>query len=88
VTVALAAVGLARADGDAGSLNSCLAAWGKHPFGSTPGRKTLSTSVKVFGVGTATADWEQSEDPSLTMVNPGGNLMSDFSVERVGCGPG
>lgn len=64
MTVALAATGLVRADGDAGPLNSCLAAWVKHNFGSTPGCKTLSTLVKVFGVGTATADWEQSEYPA------------------------
>lgn len=56
-----------------GSVASCLKAWGKHPFGKNPQYKTLSTSVKVFGIGRDTADTEATNDPALVMVNPSVN---------------
>ena len=63
------------------SVASCLRAWGKHPLGANPTYKTLSTSVKVFGIGKDTADTERTETPALVMVNPGVNVMGGTTVE-------
>lgn len=57
------------------AIAACLKAWGKHPFGSNPTYKTLSTSVKVFGIGNDPSDSEATNSPSLVLVNPGVNVM-------------
>jgi len=64
-----------------GSIAACLKAWGKHPFGSKPNYKTLSTSVKVFGIGQNTADVEPTSAPALVLVNPGVNVMGGSTIE-------
>ena len=63
------------------SVASCLKAWGKHPFGKSPRYKTLSTSVKVFGIGPDTADTEPTQDPALVLVNPGVNVAGGSVVQ-------
>jgi hypothetical protein len=81
-------MGLARADREAMPLNSFLAAWGNHPFGSNPAYKTRSISVKVVAVGPL------ASSSSCTPVWGGENtasgltVLGGISVERVGCGPG
>jgi hypothetical protein len=62
------------------SVASCLKAWGKHPFGKNPQYKTMSTSVKVFGIGRDTADTEPTHEPTLVLVNPGVNVAGGASV--------
>ena len=64
-----------------GSIAACLKAWGKHPFGSNPSYKTLSTSVKVFGIGSNTADTEPTKSPTLVLINPGVNVMGGSTIE-------
>ena len=64
-----------------GSIAACLKAWGKHPFGSSPTYKTLSTSVKVFGIGSNTADTESTSSPTLVLINPGVNVMGGSTIE-------
>lgn len=64
-----------------GSIAACLKAWGKHPFGSRPTYKTLSTSVKVFGIGANTADTEPTSSPALVLINPGVNVMGGSTIE-------
>jgi len=63
------------------SVASCLKAWGKHPFGKSPRYKTLSTSVKVFGIGPDTADTEPTNGPALVLVNPGVNVAGGSVVQ-------
>ena len=63
------------------SVAACLKAWGKHPFGATPSYKTLSPSVKVFGIGSNTADTESTNSPALVLVNPGVNVMGGSTIE-------
>jgi hypothetical protein len=63
------------------SIASCLNAWGTHPFGNSPGYRTLATSVKVFGVGRNPADSERTDGPSLVLVNPGVNVMGGTTFE-------
>jgi hypothetical protein len=79
---ASAALSAVAAEEVESSVASCLKAWGKHPFGKNPQYKTLSTSVKVFGIGHDTADTEPTHDPALVLVNPGVNVTQ---VEPVGC---
>jgi len=68
-------------DNEGGALQACLAAWGEHPFGANPSYRTLATSVRVFGIGPATADREVTAGPSLIMVNPGVNVMGGSAIE-------
>jgi hypothetical protein len=63
------------------SIARCLKAWGNQPFGSNPRYKTLSTSVKVFGIGQSPADTERTSSPSLVLVNTGVNVMGGTTVE-------
>lgn len=63
------------------SVASCLKAWGKHPFGKNPQYKTLSTAVKVFGIGRDTADTEPTSGPALVLVNPGVNVAGGSVVQ-------
>jgi len=63
------------------SIAACLKAWGKHPFGKNPTFKTLSTSVKVFGIGSNTSDTEVTSSPTLILVNPGVNVMGGSVIE-------
>ena len=72
---------MAHADDEGGAINRCLAAWGEHPFGKNPKYKTLSTSVKVFGIGQASGDKEATPEPALVMVNAGVNVMGGSKVE-------
>jgi hypothetical protein len=63
------------------SIATCLKTWGKHPFGKNPTYKTLSTSVKVFGIGKNTADTEATSSPALVLINPGVNVMGGTTIE-------
>jgi len=63
------------------SIAACLKAWGKHPFGKNPTFKTLTTSVKVFGIGKNTSDTEVTSSPTLILVNPGVNVMGGSVIE-------
>lgn len=63
-----------------GAIAACLKTWGKHPFGSIPNYKTLSTSVKVFGIGSNTEDTESTHSPVLVLVNPGVNVMGGSTI--------
>ncbi len=63
------------------SIATCLKAWGKHPFGRNPEYKTLATSVKVFGIGRATADTDVTSTPTLVLVSAGVNVMGGSTVE-------
>jgi hypothetical protein len=63
------------------SIATCLKTWGKHPFGKNPTFKTLSTSVKVFGIGKNTADTEETSSPALVLINPGVNVMGGTTIE-------
>ena len=81
VCSALMMIGVAyAAEGDS-SIESCLRAWGKHPFGNNPRFKTLATSVKVFGIGQNTADTEPTDMPTLVLVNPGVNVLGGTTLE-------
>jgi len=69
-----------RAVDDAFALNTCLAAWGNHPFGSHLNYTTLNTSVKFSGEGPATSDRSVTNHPSLILVDPLVNATGDASI--------
>jgi hypothetical protein len=81
VCSALMMVGVAYAEEGDSSIESCLRAWGKHPFGNNPTFKTFATSVRVFGIGQNTADTERTETPTLVLVNPGFNVLGGTTLE-------
>lgn len=66
---------------DDDSIASCLKSWGKHPFGNAPQYKTLSASVKVFGMGGDPSDTEITDTPALVLVNPAINVMGNTTYE-------
>ena len=65
------------------SVSSCLKAWGKHPFGKNPQYQTLSTSVKVFGIGRDTIDAEPTAKPVLVLVNPSVNVAGGTTIQTL-----
>jgi len=75
ICMALSMSGPALAAEVDSSIARCLQAWGKQPFGANPRYKTLSTSVKVFGIGANPADTERTSSPSLVLVDTGVNVM-------------
>lgn len=72
---------MAAGDESESPVASCLKAWGKHPFGKNPQYKTLSTAVKVFGIGRDTADTEETKGPALVLVNPGVNVAGGSVIQ-------
>ena len=62
-------------------VDSCLKAWGKHPFGKNPQYKILSTAVKVFGIGPDTTDTEPTQRPALVLINPGVNVAGGSVIQ-------
>lgn len=72
---------LAQSEEPNSSIAACLKAWGNHPFGSNPAYRTLSTSVKVFGIGQDTVDSQVTAEPALVLINPGVNVMGGSKIE-------
>ena len=63
------------------AVYSGLKAWGEHPFGKNPEYKTLSTAVKVFGIGRDTNDAEATAGPAPVLVNPGVNVAGGKVIQ-------
>lgn len=80
-TLGMLAPTVTLAEENESGVDSCLKAWGKHPFGKNPNYKTLSTAVKVFGIGKDTSDTEETSQPTLVMVNPGVNVAGGKVVQ-------
>lgn len=71
----------AEDDSNDSAVSKCLAAWGEHPFGKNPKFKTLSTSVRVFGIGSEPVDDAVTEKPALILINPAVNVMGGTTYE-------
>lgn len=71
----------ADTDKDKDSIAACLEAWKTHPFEKNPDYKTMSTSVKVFGVGQNPSDTEETKEPKLILINPAVNVMGSTTFE-------
>jgi hypothetical protein len=69
-------------DGDESVIQSCLKHWGKHPFkGKNPEFRTISTKVKVIGIGKNTEDTARTEKPELILVKPTVAVMSKTTLK-------
>jgi hypothetical protein len=67
----------ASEDGDMDSLKSCLRNWGSHPFKTeTPEYRSISPSVKVFGIGGKVEDERETKKPELVLIKPSVNVFS------------
>jgi hypothetical protein len=64
-----------------GYISSCLNAWGEHPFGKHPHYQTLSSSVKVFGIGQNIDDLTPTKKPNLVLVDTGVNIMGGSTMQ-------
>ena len=84
VLALLAASGAALADEDQQTLDGCIAQWGrKSPFRKgTPAETTLSTGVKVFGVGSSSSGNDSpTSHPALILVRPAVNVMGKSTIK-------
>lgn len=63
-----------------GYVNTCLNAWGEHPFGKTPRYRTLAASVKLFGIGQNIDDSSQTRKPELVLIDTGVNIMGGSTM--------
>jgi len=81
LVVALLGPGAAMAADEDDPIDTCLKAWGEHPFGTAPRYRTLATTVKVFGIGENVADTRATDAPALVLVNPGVNVMGGAQIE-------
>jgi hypothetical protein len=62
---------------DRDDIKTCLSKWPQNPFkGEELHFRTLSTSVKVLGVGGAVKDSGRSEKPELVLIKPSVAVLS------------
>ncbi|HEX4922833.1 MAG TPA: hypothetical protein VFV50_02070 [Bdellovibrionales bacterium] len=67
----------ASEQGDRDSIRACLKSWGKHPFkAESPEFRTISASVKVFGIGGKVEDDRKTDEPELVLIKPSVNVFS------------
>ena len=70
-------------DGDEAVLRSCLKQWPNNPFKAKKelSYRTISTKVKVMGIGSNVNDTEQTEKPELVLVKPGVAVMAKTTYD-------
>lgn len=62
---------------DQSDIDTCLSKWKGHPFtGKSKDFRTLSTSVRVMGIGKAVRDSGKTDSPELVLVKPSVSVMS------------
>jgi hypothetical protein len=62
---------------DEDEIKACLNFWHEHPFkGEHPKFRTLSSKVKVMGIGDETADTANTEKPELVLIKPNVTVMA------------
>lgn len=72
----------AFADSDDVVVRECLEKWGKTPFDKAkPKYRTISTRVKVIGIGGDVVDANKTEKPELILVKPAVSVMSKTSYQ-------
>lgn len=64
-------------DGDDDAIKECMRKWKNHPFNAKQlDYRTISTKVKVLGVGGDVNDSDKTSSPELILVKPGVSVMS------------
>ena len=62
------------------AISECLAAFEDHPFSPNPEYRSLSTGVKVFGIGGDTVDDDVTPAPELIYVTTAVNVMGGNKI--------
>lgn len=66
---------------DADEIRDCLEHWKEHPFKEkTPKFRTLSTRVRVMGIGNEIGDTVKTDKPELVLVKPNVSVMSKTTL--------
>ncbi len=66
---------------DLDEIRNCLNHWQEHPFKSgTPKFRTLTTRVKVMGIGDETVDSVKTDQPDLVLIKPNVTVMSKSTL--------
>ena len=84
ILISLAVLGLSlsfsslvAAEDDLQAVQACLAHFKTHPFNAkAPVYQTLSTGVKVFGIGSKTEDLNVTEKPTLVLIKTNVTVLS------------
>lgn len=66
--------------GDEQVISQCLKSWGEHPFGKQPKFKTMSSSVKIIGIGKDMVDDVETQQPALVLVKPSVSILSKTAI--------
>lgn len=73
---------VAAAETDLEAIQACLAHFKSHPFDAkAPSFQTLSTGVKVFGIGNSTNDLANTETPKLMLIKTNVTVMSKNKLQ-------
>lgn len=68
-------------DGDLEAIKNCLTKFGKHPFDEkNPSYTTISTKVKVLGVGEQTSDEIATDKPNLVLLKSNVTVLSKNNI--------
>lgn len=80
ISALMALSSLAFAD-DVSEVKNCLSHWKDHPFNADqPKFRTISSKVKVMGMGDEMVDGTKTEKPELIFVKPTVNVMSKSKI--------
>lgn len=73
---------VAAAETDLEAIQACLVHFKTHPFDAkAPAFQTLSTGVKVFGIGSSTNDLTNTETPKLVLIKTNVTVMSKNKLQ-------
>lgn len=71
----------ASKDGNEKAVKACLKSWGKHPFkGANPEFRTLSSKVKVLGIGGDINDNKTTSKPELVLIKTNISVLSSTKM--------
>jgi hypothetical protein len=77
----LALQSIAASATDMDEIQQCLRSWGTHPFAKeNPEYRTISSKVKVMGIGNEMTDTKNTTKPELVLLKPSVNVMSKSVV--------
>ena len=66
---------------DSDDIQSCLHNWGKTPFTKDSEYRTISSTVRVMGIGDALSDTKETAKPELILLKPAVSVMSKSIVK-------
>lgn len=70
----------AFASDDLSEVQNCLHHWGHHPFKENPPFRTISSSVRVMGIGSEITDSGKTEKPEIILIHPAVSVMAKTTM--------